>query len=135
MVDLSHYDVPGPKFDIWTWFAAFESVHNQKTDSEEEAVWSHIETAHFVETVTGHHQGNETHTFTQHVDVMDNSIDGKLTVAVMFPFILLLPALAQAEGVVREVRLSSEHIKVVEKTTGAPVVHHRGAAAVSGPES
>lgn len=56
VVDLSHYDVSGPKFDIWTWFAAFESVHDQKTDFEKEAVRSHIKTTHFVETIAGHHQ-------------------------------------------------------------------------------
>lgn len=132
MVDLSHHDVSGPKFDIWTWLAAFESVYNQKADFEEEAVRSHIETTHFVETVTGHHQTDESNSFTQHVDVMDNPIDCKLAVAVVFPFVFLLPALVQTESVMREVRLSPENIKVVEEAGGAPVVQHRGAAAVSG---
>lgn len=66
---------------------------------------------------------------------MDNPIDGKLTVAVVFPLILLLPALAQTEGVMREVRLSSEDVEMIEEAGGAPIVQHRGAAAVSGQDS
>lgn len=109
-------------------------------DLEEEVVRAHVETAHLVEAIAAHHQSDEAHTFTQHVNVMDDAInswvgteggahkDGfklhanarenakkvqnassdkltKLAVAVMLPLVLLFPAFAHAESVVREVRL------------------------------
>lgn len=117
VIDLTHYDVSGSEFDVRTRLAALEGVYDKKTNFEEEAVGGHIETTHLVEAIVGHHQCNETYrySFTYHLDVVNNSVDCKFTIAVMLPLILLLPALAHAEGIMCEVRLSSEDVELIEE--------------------
>lgn len=66
------------KFDVRAGFAALERVQDQKANFEEEAVWGHVETAHFVETITAYHQCNEPYSFTQHLDVVHYPVDSCL---------------------------------------------------------
>lgn len=66
------------KLNVRAGLAALEGVQNQKANFEEKAIWAHIETAHFVETVTAHHQCNDAYSFTQHVNVVNYPIDSCL---------------------------------------------------------
>lgn len=44
-------------------------------NSEEEVVWAHVETAHLVEAVAAHHQSDEAHASTQHLDVVNDAVN------------------------------------------------------------
>lgn len=63
------------KFDVRAGLTALISVQDQKANFEEEAVWGHVQAAHFVEAVAADHQSDESDPFTQHVDVVHNPID------------------------------------------------------------
>lgn len=130
VVDLTHDNVSAPELDVRTGFAAPVRVQDQQANFEEEAVWGDVKAAHFVESIAAHHQGDESYPFTQHIDVMDNPIDSKFTVAVILSLLLLLPALAHAEGVVCEVRLSLQDVKLVKEAGGTPVEEDRRATVV-----
>lgn len=132
VVDLAHDYVSGPKLDVRTGLAALVRIQDQKANFEEEAVWSHVETTHLVKTITAHHQCDEADSFTQHINVVDDAIHSKLTVAVILSLLLLLSAFTHAEGIVREVRFSPQDIKLVKQAGGSPVEDGRMAAAVPG---
>lgn len=62
------------KFEVWTWLAAVERIHNQNVNSEEEAIRSNKEATHLVQAITVYQKCNQVDSTPQSFHVINNSI-------------------------------------------------------------